>query len=141
MDEIKKKRKKPKPHEADCACMRCNQHKWKELPFEKWNTNTFFAYLLDRHREVRSIDYVAGRGKQVDLRMIKDFVNTHGKEITRAFIDECLKQYKVTNTRYMICTFTFMRTYMAAQILPQLQVQAQRAEEAAKETDYEEIVW
>ena len=120
--------------------MRVMQHKWRELPFEKWNTNTVYAYLCDKHREVQGIDYFASRGVTVDKKLLRDFINKHGKELTVQFIDRCLKEYK-GNAKFRVCTFQFMSTYMVSQIMPQLQIDQQRAQDVAqaKEEDYEEV--
>ncbi|HGO9416648.1 TPA: hypothetical protein ACLBZX_005143 [Bacillus cereus] len=111
---------------------------WQARNIEDWNSHTFFAYLQHAHRERRGIDYFAAKGIKVDLTLIKRTFDEHGKEITKRFIDKCLKEYK-GSPQYMVCTFWFMHTFMKAQIMPQLQIEQQRAQDIADEEDYEEL--
>ncbi|PFJ08857.1 hypothetical protein COI90_32160, partial [Bacillus cereus] len=78
------------------------------------------------------IDYFAAKGIKVDLTLIKRTFDEHGKEITKRFIDKCLKEYK-GSPQYMVCTFWFMHTFMKAQIMPQLQIEQQRAQDMTQE--------
>jgi hypothetical protein len=113
---------------------------WQARHIDDWNAHTFYAYLRDMHREIRQLDYFAARGLKVDLSLIKQDYEAYGKIALKLFIEQALKEYKGT-AKYMICTYNFMHTYMMAQVMPKIQVQEARQEEAAVEQDFEAIEW
>ncbi|MCU5554882.1 hypothetical protein OCB15_18230 [Bacillus cereus] len=98
---------------------------WKERNINDWNAVTFFNYLCDQHRKVRGIDYFSSRGVKMDNVAIKQTYEKYGKEETKEFIDQCLKEY-AGSAKFKVCTFWFMRTYMIAQIMPQVQESIKR---------------
>lgn len=98
---------------------------WKERNINDWNAVTFFNYLCDQHRKVRGIDYFSSRGVKMDNVAIKQTYEKYGKEETKEFIDQCLKEY-TGSAKFKVCTFWFMRTYMIAQIMPQVQESIKR---------------
>lgn len=112
---------------------------WKARDIKDWNTHTFFAYLCDAHRQRRGIDYFSAKGIKIDLSMIKRMFDEYGREETKMFIDECLKQYK-GSAQFKVCTFWFMSTYMKAQVMPNVQLAMQRQNMiAAEETEMDDI--
>lgn len=107
---------------------------WQARDIKDWNSHTFFAYLCDQHRKRRGIDYISSKGISLDMTLIKRMFEQYGKEETKMFIDECLKQYS-GGARYKIATFWFMSTYMKAQVMPDIQLAMKRREQTAVEQD------
>ncbi|SMO92251.1 hypothetical protein [Melghirimyces algeriensis] len=93
-------------------------YEWQWLEISKWNTRSFQAYLKDRHKEVYGIDYVP-RSWRMEAGMIKNFINEHGTEVLREFIDECLSSHKPTK-QYPGLNFWFIYTYLRSQYLPRV---------------------
>lgn len=109
---------------------------WKERKIEDWNATTFRAYLADRHEELFGIPYVTNN-IAAEARNIKRMYEQYGKEITKDFIDECLRQYR-PNGNYRGITFFFMFSYMRERVLPKV-IEAHRkrnrkSEELATQT-------
>jgi hypothetical protein len=113
---------------------------WKARNIDDWNAHTFYAFLRDMHREIRQLDYFAARGLKVDLSLLKQDYEAYGKITLKLFIEQALKEYK-GSAKYMICTYQFMHTYMMAQIMPKIQVQAIRDEEGNEVQDFAAIEW
>ncbi|WP_431819282.1 hypothetical protein LWL40_27560 (plasmid) [Bacillus thuringiensis] len=112
---------------------------WEARDIKDWNSHTFFAYLCDAHRQRRGIDYISSKGIALDLTLIKRMFEQYGKEETKMFIDQCLKQY-TGNGRFKIASFWFMSTYMKAQVMPDVQLAMQRQKQiAVEETNLDEI--
>lgn len=101
-------------------------YEWQRLPITKWNTRSFQAYLKDIHKETYGIDYVT-RSIRMEAGMIKNFINEHGPEVLREFIDECFKRHKPTK-QYPGLSFWFAYTYLRSQYLPRV-LSRRRAEE------------
>lgn len=111
---------------------------WEARNIEDWNAHTFYAFLRDKHREIRGLDYFAARGIKIDLSLLKQDYENYGKPEVKAFIELALKEYK-GSAKFMIATYNFMHTYMMAQVMPRVQQQLSREAEAAVETDYDEL--
>ncbi|MEC0037228.1 hypothetical protein P4L29_22790 [Bacillus cereus] len=101
---------------------------WRERNIDDWNATTFFNYLCDQHRIVRGIDYITKTTVKMDMILINQVYKKYGRLETKNFIDKCLKDYNGT-AQYKICTFWFMRTYMLAQVMPQVQEGIKRTED------------
>jgi hypothetical protein len=113
---------------------------WQARKIDDWNAHTFYAFLRDKHREIRQLDYFAARGLKVDLSLLKQDYEKYGKEALRAFIEQALREYKST-PKFMIATYQFMHTYMMVQIMPKVQIQEAREANVLEEKDYESIEW
>lgn len=113
---------------------------WQARKIDDWNAHTFYAFLRDKHRELRQLDYFAARGLKVDLALLKQDYEAYGKITLKLFIEQALKEYKGT-PKFMICTYQFMHTYMMANVMPRIQVQKAREDEANIEDDFDAIEW
>lgn len=115
---------------------------WRARSIDQWNTHTFFAYLQHAHREELKVDYFSAKGIKIDLSMIKRTFDEFGKEITKMFIDQCLKQY-TSSSQYKVCTFWFMRTYMIAQVMPKAQEEYKRMQDVqvAAESNLDDLTF
>lgn len=116
---------------------------WKARSIQDWNAHTFYAYLRDMHKEIRGVDYFAAKGVRVDMSLIKQTYEELGKEITKDFITQALRQYKPRGN-FKVCTFMFMYTYMRATIVPTLQERKEIEEtginfEGDTQENYEEM--
>lgn len=101
-------------------------YEWQRLDTSEWNTRSFQAYLKDKHKETYGIDYVP-RSIRMEAGMIKNFLNEHGPEVLREFIDECFKRHKPSQ-QYPGLNFWFIYTYLRTQYLPRVLCR-KRAEE------------
>lgn len=100
---------------------------WQERSIEDWNTTTVRAYLRAKHEELLGIPYVA-KNVKMEAGQIKWMLDNYGPEVTRAFIDECFRDYK-PNPRFPGLNFWFMFTYMRNRVLPRVLEQMRKAEE------------
>lgn len=91
---------------------------WKSRDIEDWNATTFRAYLADRHEERFGIPYVSNN-IGAEARNIKLMCEKYGKQVTKDFIDECLRQFR-PNPNYPGITFFFMFSYMRERVLKQV---------------------
>lgn len=91
---------------------------WKARDIEDWNATTFRAYLADRHQERFGIPYVTNN-IAAEARNIKRMYEQYGKQVTKDFIDECLRQYR-PGPNYQGITFFFMFSYMRERVLPKV---------------------
>lgn len=93
---------------------------WRNLPIEKWNTNTVHAFLIDMTKEKYNAIYVPGGGGPVSRRwvsekgMIKRELDRKGPAVVKKFIEICWREYYTPNPKkFPYPTYGFMAGYMA----------------------------
>ena len=96
-----------------------NSKDWRNLPIEKWNTNTVHAFLIDETKRRFDAEYVpGGKGSRqqrwiAEKGMIKRELQRRGPEVVRKFIEICWREYRTSNpSRFPYPTFGFMIGFM-----------------------------
>lgn len=92
---------------------------WRNLPIEKWNTNTVHAFLIGETNRRYSAEYVpGGRGPKskrwiAEKGMIKRELDKKGAETVKRFIEVCWREYYTNQPwKFPYPTFGFMVGYM-----------------------------
>ena len=92
---------------------------WQARDIDDWNTQTFCAYLTDKHHELFGIDYAPFRGWRTEQGMIGAIIGTAGKNpkprtasnaALKRFIDVTFAAYRPT-AQYPGTSFGFMWSY------------------------------
>lgn len=102
---------------------------WQARDINDWNTQTFHAYMRDKHRELFDCDYVPMRGWRTEQGMIGRLIGTrskagtHSKALIKRFIDEAFESYKPTRD-YPGTNFGFIYAYRR-NILQRLEAEEQ----------------
>lgn len=91
---------------------------FKNLPLEKWNSTTIREYVKYLNVCRFGIPSVTFNVRQ-ENGMISKFVKDYGIEITKAFVEECVKSYR-PNPNYPTVSFATMYSYMKAYELPRV---------------------
>ncbi|SDZ05595.1 hypothetical protein [Thermoactinomyces sp. DSM 45892] len=106
---------------------------WREKAIEKWNATTFRQYLSDQHEERFGIPYVCN-SIPMEAKNIRRMIDTYGPEITKTFIDECIRQHSPSH-QYPGISFWFMFAYKRESILPKvLKAHQDKSEELTTQT-------
>lgn len=125
---------------------------WQERDLADWNTTTFKAYLVDKHRELFGIDYVPMGGRwEAEQGMIGSIIGTKsGKspkprkasnEALKRFIDVTFESYRPSE-RFPGTNFGFMWSYRKndwQRVQAEALAQARRQASAESEPSVEEI--
>ncbi|MEH7521744.1 hypothetical protein V7149_00455 [Bacillus sp. JJ1503] len=126
--------------------------KYLEKPVDKWTTNDFLDYIVDRHFEVYGTEYTPpGRNWQVERGLIGNLIGTRGKnakprkypnKVVKAFIDECFRNHKCT-PQYPTVSFTWLWKWKTAEWARVLAEHArkERAQETSAPITEETIEW
>jgi nitrogenase molybdenum-iron protein alpha/beta subunit len=111
---------------------------WRERELNDWNTDTFLAYLKEKHEEVYGIKYVHSRGGFMQEKgMIKKFIDANGKQATKDFIDYCFANHKAS-ADYPGLNFWFMKVYLEQRFLPRV-LKTRVNEQKAKKRENEKL--
>lgn len=102
---------------------------WRERPLGKWNATTFRLYLSDTHQERFGIPYIS-RSIKTEAAMCKRMIDEYGAEATKAFIDECFREYK-PNPQYPSINFAFMYSFMRDRVMPKVLAEIARRDRLA----------
>lgn len=106
---------------------------WRAREIKDWNATTFREYLVEKVHEKYGVKYVTN-SIQIESANIKRMYTEYGREVTKKFIDACLKEYRSTNPAYPYPTFLFMFSYMRERVLPGiLAAQARETTKVASE--------
>lgn len=126
---------------------------WRNLPIEKWNANTFHAYLIEGTKERFNADYTpGGKGSKsqrwnAEKGMLKREFTAKGPELVRKFIEVCWREYFTPNAKeYPYPNFGFMLGYMdrywnvaqAELAEEQRRVETEQQAQAFDASDYED---
>lgn len=123
--------------------------KYNEKDVDKWTTNDFLAYLVDRHVELYGTEYVPpGRNWQAERGLIGNLIGTRGKNgkprkyepaVVKAFIDECFRKHRCT-PQYPMVSFTWLWKWKTAEWARVL-AEHEKRQQAQKPTkvDFEEL--
>lgn len=102
-------------------------------------------YLKERHKEIYGIDYVTN-SYAVEGRMLKNFINEYGLDVSMKFADACFQDY-TPSSRYPGLNFSFMYSYQKARVLPRVlseiskeQKRQQPIEQELSQQDFEEFI-
>ena len=117
---------------------------WQERDISDWNTATFKAYLVDKHRELFGIDYVPMGGRwDAEQGMIGSIIGTKsGKSpkprtasntALKRFIDVTFEGYR-PSAKYPGTSFGFMWTYRKTEWQ---RIQAEELAEAKRQASVE----
>lgn len=106
---------------------------WRERELVDWNVTTFHAYLMEMCEARYGVPkYIPFRNWSCEKGMLKRFMDEHGNEITKEFIDVCLRNYK-EKPDYPTLTFGFAYSYMQNPHLTKIlqkKAQAKQVEDA-----------
>lgn len=92
---------------------------WETCPIEKWNGTTFRNYIKHLNVQRFGIPSVTG-SVQIENSQIKNFTKEYGNEVTKRFVEECVKTYSGNNPQYPTVNFMFMIRYMKERNLPKV---------------------
>lgn len=110
---------------------------YAEKDVSKWNTNDFVKYFDDQHQERFGIPYEPMRGWAAERGVVSGAVGTarkdgaYPKEVVKAFIDDCLANYKPTE-QYPGTSFMFLYTYRKTDLQRLLVAHNRRKEDEKK---------
>ncbi len=106
----------------------------RNLPLEKWNVRTYFAYLTHLTAEKFGVEYApTGGGSkaqrwQRESGMLKQAQGKYGNAVLKRFIEICVEEY-APKSEFPYASFTFMYSYMDRNFA---KAQAEVAKEAEK---------
>ena len=112
---------------------------WKNLEVKDWNATTFREYIKYLNVERFGVPAVTFNIR-TENSMISAMIKEYGKEITKAFVEECVRKYK-PNGNYPTVNFATMYSYMKGYELPRVvdaerkRIVAQQALEKEKQTE------
>lgn len=96
-----------------------NTKDWRNLPYDKWNTSTIHAFLIDETRRKYDAEYKPGGGGPLSQRwrteqgMVKRELTKRGAKVVRKFIEICWREYYSSDPKkYPYPTFGFMLGFM-----------------------------
>lgn len=119
---------------------------WQARDIDDWNTSTYHAYLVDKHREMFGVDYVPFRGWQAEKGMIGNLIGTRTKPAmaskadVKRFIDEAMREYRPT-PQYPGTSFGWLWTYRK-NVWQRIQAESARREriqQANESVDWDEL--
>ena len=103
---------------------------FRNLEVKDWNATTFREYIKHLNEERFGVPAVTFNVR-TENSMISSMIKEYGKEITKAFVEECVRKYK-PNGNYPTVNFATMYSYMKGYELPRV-LDAQRKKMVAQE--------
>lgn len=106
---------------------------FRNLEIKEWNATTFREYMKHLNIERFGIPCVSNNIR-VENAMLSQMIKEFGKEVTKEFIEECVKRYRPSAgypTVNFITMYRFMRAYELPRVLDRRRKQAM-AEVAVK---------
>jgi hypothetical protein len=106
---------------------------WQARELKDWNAVTFRAYMSHLHSEKFHVPYITNN-IAAESKNIKRMYEEFGRDVVKAFIDECFNQYR-PSPQYPNLSFFFMYSYMRERVLPQ----ALKKQQAARKAETQQI--
>lgn len=104
---------------------------WETIPVSEWNGTTFREYIKHLNKERFGIPSVTG-SVQIENMQMKNFTKEYGNEVTKRFVEECVKTYTSYNPQYPTVNFMFMIKFMKERTLPKILGEQVKQDKLAK---------